>query len=219
MKFSEKLYDEVIGLWTEAADKPFVKEMAEGTLDEGRFRNYMIQDYLYLLEYIDILNLIRDQAKDNDLREFLRVVINETENETYRVHLPHMRKIGVSDEEIEGAVRSQVISEYTEYMRTQVRKHGLLAGLTALLQCSWLYAFIGNKMVSEKPDAIRKSPYRFWFDAYTCTDYTDANQMWIDTVDRRTEGMSSDDEALLSRIFLTCAGYENKLWDELYNRN
>ena len=35
MKFSDKLYDGVIDLWLEAVDKPFVKEMAEGILDEG----------------------------------------------------------------------------------------------------------------------------------------------------------------------------------------
>lgn len=216
MKFTDRLYAGVTDLWCEASDKPFVQEMAEGTLDEGRFRNYMIQDYLYLLEYIDTLRLIFDLAEDEELRDFLQAVISETENETYRVHLPHMRKIGVSDEEITSAVRLQVITEYAEYMRAQVMEHGLLAGLTALLQCSWLYAFIGKKKVSEIPDAIRKSPYRFWFDAYTCRDYIDANQMWIDTLDRRTEGISSDEESLLSNIFLNCAGYENKLWDELY---
>lgn len=219
MKFSDKLYDGVIDLWLEAVDKPFVKEMAEGTLDEDLFRNYMIQDYLYLLEYIDILGLIYDLAEGEDLRDFLQVVIKETENETYRVHLPHMRKMGVSDEEIDGTIRSKAISEYTGYMREKVKEHGLLAGLTALLQCSWLYAFIGKKAVAEKTDAISKSPYRFWFDAYTCTDYIDANQMWIDTVDRETKGISIDEEAQLTGIFMTCAGYENRLWDELWLRH
>ena len=215
MKFSDKLYAGALDLWLEAAEKPFVVKMAEGTLDEGRFRNYMIQDYLYLLEYIETLGLIRDQAEDEDLRNFLQNVIKETENETYRVHLPHMREIGVSDEEIAGAVKLQVISEYTGYMREQVAEHGILAGLTALLQCSWLYAFIGTRMVEKKADAIRHSPYKFWFDAYTCDEYIDANQMWIDTVDRMTEGIGGDEEALLSNIFITCARYENRLWDEL----
>lgn len=113
MKFSDQLYAGVNDLWREAADKPFVREMALGTLSEKRFRNYMIQDYMYLLDYIEILCFIRSQTEDEDLRRFLLAVINETESETYRVHLPHMRKIGVSDEETATAVRLQVISEYT----------------------------------------------------------------------------------------------------------
>ena len=216
MKFSEMLHAGADVLWREAADKPFVREMALGTLPENKFRNYMIQDYLYLLDYMDILGLIRSQTGDESLRAFLQSVIKETEDETYRVHLPHMKKIGVSDEEIAGADRSQVISEYTEYMRAQVRKHGFLAGLTALLQCSWLYACIGEKMTAEHAEEIAASPYRFWFDAYTCKEYTDANQMWIDTLDRETMGITGDTAILLKNIFRRCAEYENKLWDELY---
>ena len=160
-------------------------------------------------------SFIRSQTGDEDLRRFLLAVINETENETYRVHLPHMRKIGVSDEETATAVRLQVISEYTEYMREQVREHGFLAGLTALLQCSWLYAYIGEKMTAECSEEIAASPFRFWFDAYTCKEYIEANQMWIDTLDRETEGITGDTAVLLKNIFRTCAEYENKLWDDL----
>ncbi len=216
MKFSDKLYAGVNDLWREAADKPFVREMALGTLSEKRFRNYMIQDYLYLLDYMEILSFIRSQTEDEVLRRFLLAVINETESETYRVHLPHMRKIGVSDEETASAVRLQVISEYTEYMRAQVREHGFLAGLTALLQCSWVYAYIGEKMTAECSEEIAASPFRFWFDAYTCKEYIEANQMWVDTLDRETEGITDDTAMLLKSIFRTCAEYENKLWDDLY---
>ena len=209
MKISDMLYEAAQDLWGEAADKPFVREMALGTLDEKRFRNYMIQDYLYLLDYIEILNIVRSQTGDECLRKFLQSVIKETENETYRVHIPHMRKIGVSDAEIEEAVRVPVISEYTGYMREQTREHGVLAGLTALLQCSWLYAYIGEKMTAEHSEEIAVSPYRFWFDAYTCKEYTDANRMWIDVLDRETEGINSDTAMLLKKIFRKCAEYEN----------
>ncbi|MBR4089576.1 MAG: hypothetical protein IKK28_01700 [Mogibacterium sp.] len=101
-------------------------------------------------------------------------------------------------------------------MREQTREHGVLAGLTALLQCSWLYAYIGEKMTAEHSDEIAASPYRSWFDAYTCKEYTDANRMWIDVLDRETEGITGSTEKMLKNIFRTCAEYENRLWDELY---
>lgn len=217
MKISDELYEAAQDLWREAADKPFVKEMAKGSLDEGLFRRYMIQDYLYLLDYIDTLRLIQSRTEDAELRHFMDSVITETENETYRVHVPHMRKLGVSDEEVRSAARLPVISEYIGYMQEQVRRHGMLAGLTALLQCSWLYAFIGERTVSEYPDEVRSSRYKFWFDAYTCREYLEANQRWIDVVDRETEGIGPDTAAMLRKMFLTCAGYENELWDELYS--
>ena len=218
MKFSESPYAGSIDLWKEAAAKPFVQEMAKGTLSEELFRNYMIQDYLYLLEYIDILRDILEQTGREDLRNFLQKVLEETENETYRVHLPHMKKAGVSDEEIEAAVMTPVIPEYIGFMRSQVRERGCLAGLTALLQCSWLYAYIGERMISGYPEEIAASPYKFWFDAYICRDYIDANQMWIDLLDREAEGISSEMATVYKNIFRACAVYENRLWDELHQR-
>ena len=201
MKLSEVLYTKVSDLWKEAAAKPFVVEMAKGSLDPELFRYYMLQDYLYLKEYTDILNRTLKRTADPDLQVFLRNVIKETEKETERVHLPNMKKIGISDAEIENARKAQVIVDYLAYMRQQPEK-GLVAGLTALLQCSWVYAFIGQALTED--------------DAYTCKEYIEANKAWIDMVDYETEGISREETDRLCVIFETCARYENRFWDELY---
>ena len=102
MKFSDILYEHAADLWEEAAKKPFVVEMAEGTLSPDRFRFYMLQDYLYLQDYIDILKSFQTFTNKPSLRAFLDRIIEETEQETYRVHVPNMKKIGVRDEDIRG---------------------------------------------------------------------------------------------------------------------
>ncbi len=48
MKFTDYLFKEVKEIWDEYLTHPFVKEMGEGTLDKDKFKNYLIQDYLYL---------------------------------------------------------------------------------------------------------------------------------------------------------------------------
>ena len=211
MKLSDTLYTEVKNLWKEAAEKPFVIEMAKGTLDEERFRHYMIQDYLYLQDYMDILNLILAHASDPGLRAFLRSTIEETKNETERVHVPNMRKIGISDEELSGCGRESVIIEYVGYMKRQLEEKGLLAGLTAMLQCSWVYAFVGKTLTEKCPDEIAASPYLSWFEAYTCADYILANQNWIDVLDAKTADIGREAAEDLADIFVTCARYENSL--------
>lgn len=216
MKLSELLYEGTLDLWRDAAEKPFVKEMALGTLDEERFCNYMVQDYLYLLDYIELLQNIAKQTEASDLGDFLQSVIRETENETYRVHLPQMKKLGIRDEAIANARKLPVIAEYTGFMKRQARENGGLPGLTCLLQCSWLYAYIGEQFLSRHPKEIAVSPYRFWFDAYTCKAYTDSNRLWINVLDEKAADLPSDTVALLKKIFRTCAAYENELWDELY---
>ena len=216
MKFSTVLFESVKDLWDQAANKPFVTEMARGVLKEQRYRYYMIQDYLYLLEYIDILGSICERSDDPELKEFISFVIEQTKKETMQVHVPNMRDMGITDEEITACPMSREIADYTDYMRRQVRNEGVLAGLTAQLQCSWVYAYIGTRMMKQYPDEISRSPYRSWFEAYTCDDYICANQKWIDILDEKAKGVAGDEAAKLCTIFRTCAEYENSFWDMLY---
>ena len=215
MKLSEILENRVRTLWAEAAEKPFVREMAMGTLSEDRFRNYMIQDYLYLLDYIELLEKNREAAGEQSLKDFLTQVISETEDETYRVHVPNMKNIGIREEEISGCERPLVITEYVAYMQAQLENEGLLAGLAALLQCSWVYAFLGEVLTERYAEEIAVSPYKSWFDAYACTEYVEANQRWIDVLDREGAQISPEETETLCRIFETCAEYENRFWDSL----
>ena len=216
MKLSDTMYKRAEHLWKEAAEKPFVVQMAKGTLDPERFRHYMMQDYLYLLDYIGILTQTAERAADPGLKGFLQELIEATRNETERVHVPNMRAIGIRDEDLADCREETVISEYVGYMKRQLEEEGLIAGLTALLQCSWVYAYIGQVLTERYPEDIAVSPYRSWFEAYTCREYIESNQKWIDVLDREAEGASPEESEMLGQIFQKCAEFENRLWDALY---
>ena len=100
----------------------------------------------------------------------------------------------------------------------QPEEEGLLAGLTALLQCSWVYACIGQTMMGRHAEVIEKSPYKSWFDACTCREYLESNQRWIDLVDDRARGIGVEETEILCRIFEHCAVCENHFWDMLYEK-
>lgn len=215
MKISDILFESVKDLWDRAAGKPFVIEMAKGTLDQQRYRYYMIQDYLYLLEYVHILECIRESTDDPELEEFIRFVTEQVRKETMLVHVPNMRELGITQEDAASCPESPEIADYVSYMLGRVKEEGVLAGLTAQLQCSWVYAYIGQRMQKEFPEEIAASPYKGWFEAYTCEEYTDANQKWIDILDKKAEGVEGIEKEKLCRIFRTCAEYENRFWDIL----
>ena len=92
MKLSEELYKKAESIWIDAIRQPFLVEMAKGTLPEELFRNYMIQDYLYLTDYIDILNEAAGLSDDKETADFLSGIIEATRNETFRVHLAQMMR-------------------------------------------------------------------------------------------------------------------------------
>ena len=216
MRLSAVLFNSVHDLWDQAAEKPFVVEMAKGTLDERRYRYYMIQDYLYLLDYVLVLDRTQESTHDASLNDFIGFVIGQTRGETLRVHVPNMRKLGITDGDVARCPKDPVIVEYVEYMLDCLRKGGVLAGLTALLQCSWVYAYIAKRTLEAHGDELLASPYKGWFDAYTCTEYLEANQRWIDVLDKKAAHARGDEVQRLCEIFRTCAEHENKLWDALY---
>ena len=229
MKLSDKLYRCVEPIWKEAADKPFVTEMAKGNLRKDRFHYYMIQDYMYLKDYINLLGDTLHYTDDPSLKDFLITVIEETKLEAKRVHEKYLDPSPSSDDGNESDINKEpipgkrpvpcmepVLIEYVAYMQDQLSEKGLLAGLTALLQCSWVYAYIGQTLTERYPDQIRLSPYKDWFEAYTCQEYIDANQAWIDALDNQTTDITSEEAEHLCEIFIHCAKYENAFWDRLY---
>lgn len=54
MKTTERLLAATKGIWTAYNAHPFVLGIQDGTLDQEKFRYCIIQDYLYLEEYLKV---------------------------------------------------------------------------------------------------------------------------------------------------------------------
>lgn len=218
MKTSERLFARAERLWEEGVRKPFVEEMAEGTLSGERFRRYMVQDALYIEEYIGILGAIRRKTRKREVAAFLDGAIAATREELERVHRVNLKALGITEEELAGAEKSAENAAYVGYLKARVEEEGAVAGLVALLHCSWMYAYIAGRTLSRKEEAVAKSPYREWFEEYAGAGYAEANRRWIEVVDRETAGMGEGEIERLCGIFEECARHENRFWDMVYGR-
>ncbi len=215
MKLSETLFTAVEAQWKEACEKPFVLAMANGTLDAGKFRDYMLQDYLYLLDYVEILKKIREQAPTEETKGFLSSLIDGTIEEINNVHIPSMKENGITEEQIAQAKRLDVIVNYMAFMQKSVEDEGFLGGITALLQCCWGYAYIADAVKQAHATEVAASKFASWFEAYTCESYLGLKTLWVDMVDRECAGIDAAQTERFCKIFTTCAACENDLWDAL----
>src|SRR5699024_2425592 len=50
-KFTDRVFNRVEPLWKAYLEHPFVKGIGEGDLEVEKFKHYLKQDYLYLIEY------------------------------------------------------------------------------------------------------------------------------------------------------------------------
>ena len=143
-KLSQRLYARVKDIWPRYLTHPFVTQMADGTLPPEKFRYYMLQDYLYLKDYVKIFAAIIQKADDFEQIRFLSGELANTIGETFRTHLPYMRRLGVTEEEIRSARTHIDNSAYSHYMLCEAQAGDVLTGLVTLLNCSWSYAYIAQ---------------------------------------------------------------------------
>ena len=64
MTTTQRLLAATEDIWAEYHTHPFVRGIADGTLDEEKFRYYMVQDYLYLIDYAKVFAIGVAKARD-----------------------------------------------------------------------------------------------------------------------------------------------------------
>ena len=62
----QRLLYETEDIWNRYLTHPFVLGISDGSLDKEKFKHYMIQDYLYLIDYAKVFALGVAKAQDTE---------------------------------------------------------------------------------------------------------------------------------------------------------
>ena len=216
MKLSQTLYARAEKIWPRYLSHPFVTQMADGTLPPEKFRYYTLQDYLYLKDYVKIFAAIIQKADDFEQIRFLSEELADTIGETFRTHIPYMKRLGITEEEIRSARTHIDNNAYTHYMLWEAQAGDVLTGLVTLLNCSWSYAYVAEKIVERCPDALWDEHYGSWFAGYVSESYRRTNQMLIDRIDALSGSIDDKTTAHLCEIFEKCCYFDLRFWDMVY---
>jgi len=214
MKFSERLYEKLQPIWRQNHNHPFVQGMGDGTLEKEKFRFYMIQDYLYLIDYAKLFAIGAMKATDFQTMGKFAALLDSTLNEEMSLHREYAKKFEISEKELEKAQPSPTTLAYTHYM-LHVGQSGTLAELVAaLLPCMWSYWEIGKEL-SEKPGANNEF-YREWIEMYSSEEFGELATWCINLFDSLTEDKSEAELEKLEEIFLNTTRFEYMFWDMAY---
>lgn len=215
MKFSERLYEKLQPIWSQNHNHPFVQGMGDGTLEKEKFRFYMIQDYLYLIDYAKLFAIGAMKATDLQTMGKFAALLDSTLNEEMSLHREYAKKFEISEKELEKAQPSPTTLAYTHYM-LHVGQSGTLGELVAaLLPCMWSYWEIGKEL-SEKPGANNEF-YREWIEMYSSEEFGELATWCINLFDALTEDKSEAELEKLEEIFLNTTRFEYMFWDMAYS--
>lgn len=218
MKLSQELYLSVKDIWDSYNEHPFVKGIANGDLDIDKFRYYMLQDYLYLLDYAKVFALGVVKAKDEETMRIFAESVNSILNGETNIHKLYMERLGITKEEVKNAKAAIDNTSYTNYMLWVGQNEGLLELIVSVLSCSWSYKLIAEK-IDEKPGARDHEFFGEWIQGYTSKEYSDSNDVIINLVDKLGENITEEQLDNLKIIFKNCSRYEYMFWDMAYNKS
>ena len=214
MKFTDELFNEVREIWEGYLTHPFVKELGEGTLDHNKFKNYLIQDYLYLKEYTKVFALGLIKAKTiNEMNLYYRSIKGTMEDES-QVHINYLKGFGLEKDMLETYLPHLTTASYTSYMLGIALKGDLKEIAITILPCAWSYYFIGHYL--QKTYTIEDNFYQDWILEYASDDYKKVVDLWINYVNEVCADLTDAELHHLKDIFIKSSIYEIKFWDMAY---
>ncbi|MFC0472583.1 thiaminase II [Halalkalibacter kiskunsagensis] len=217
MKFSERLYEKLQPIWRKNHAHPFVQGIGDGTLDREKFRFFMIQDYLYLIDYAKLFALGAMKAEDVETMGKFAKLLDSTLNEEMSLHLKYAKKFEIEELEFKQAKPAPTTLAYTHYM-LHVGQNGTLADLVAaVLPCMWSYWEIGKEL-NERPGANEHEFYGEWIQMYSSEEFGELAHWCIDLLDTLTEGKPELELEKLEEIFLNTTRFEYMFWDMSYKQ-
>lgn len=211
MPLSETLRLKHSARWDRVFAHPFVRGIGDGTLPAERFRFYLAQDYLFLIEYARVIAL--GVAKSPDLATMARLasLLESTLNGEMEMHRAYSASFGVSPEDLERAVASPTTRAYTSYLLSLAYSGSLAEILFALLPCACGYAEVGRRLQATSGLRV-DNPYVEWIRTYASPEYEALAEWLRDLADRLADGLPAWLVDRLAALYAGGVDHELAFW-------
>ena len=213
MSVTKRLLACTEALWDAYLEHPFVRGLADGSLDEAKFRYYMVQDYVYLIDYAKVFALGVAKARDMDTMRLFASYVSQILDGEMDIHKGYMKRLGIALKDAESAKPALDNLSYTSYMLRVAYDEGPAEIVAAILSCALSYEHIARRMLEQNPDADKHPFYGEWVQGYANDGYRAANEELIALTERLTADCTEAQRRHLEEIFRICSEYEMRFWD------
>jgi len=213
--FSKHAWDSCSEIFAKAKELPFNTELKNGTLPLEKFKFYMEQDSLYLIDFARVLAFAAGKSENPEhvieLIKFAEGAIvceRDLHNyyfETFKVNFKNLKK-------------SKSCSAYTDYLLQTAKNASMVEILAAVLPCFWYYRDLGIYIYK---NSHKDNPYIKWIETYSSHDFSNATDKMIklvDNVSAHIDPSSSLGKRILF-LFKRSAELEVDFWNDAYKNH
>lgn len=217
MKLIDKMTIATADIWTKYNQHPFVKGIEDGTLDRKKFKYYIIQDYLYLIEYAKVFGVGIAKSKSVKTAKLFASYVHLLTDGEMDIHRGYMGKFGVTEEELAEIPRALDNLSYTSYMLRIAYEEGEAEVLAAILSCAYSYEVIAHTIIKNNPDSLQHDFYGDWIRGYANDEYRAKNLELIETLEMLTAQYTEEQKQHIVDIYVACSRYELAFWNLAWN--
>ncbi|TAQ83709.1 hypothetical protein B7494_g7965 [Chlorociboria aeruginascens] len=166
--------EDVREAWIDHTEHRFVAQLADGSLPIESFKYYLVQDYLYLVQFARANALAAYKAKTiQDIAASARIV-----EHIYRemaLHISYCEEFGITKEQMEASEESQVRkADYERYMLDIGQAEDWLALQIVIAPCLIGYGQIAQRLCADPKSKREGNIYWKWIENYVAEDYSEA---------------------------------------------
>ena len=213
-RFTDELRRVAAPIWEADLQHPFVRGIADGSLPPEKFRFYLVQDYLFLLDYSRVFAHGVIKAPDEATMAMFATLLNETLNTEMDLHRGYCEKFGISAAEMETAPIAPTTHAYTRHL-LHVAQVGSLADLVAgVLPCQWGYAEIGTALARQ--GGSPEPRYQEWVEMYASPGFLSLGESLRGLLNGLTAESGAAEKDRIKSYFLMSSRYEYLFWEMAY---
>ncbi|KAM3080920.1 trifunctional hydroxymethylpyrimidine kinase/phosphomethylpyrimidine kinase/thiaminase, variant 4 [Clarireedia jacksonii] len=203
---------DVKAAWVEHTEHSFVAGLADGTLPIESFKYYLIQDYLYLVQFARANALASYKAKTMDDIAAAAGIVGHIHREM-ALHINYCERFGMTKAEIEACEEHQACTAYTRYVLDIGQSEDWLALQMSMAPCLIGYGEIAKRLHADPKTKREGNIYWKWIENYVADDYVAAVKVGSALLERHALLQSPNRIEELVKIFVHATKMETGFWD------
>ncbi|MGH7794901.1 MAG: thiaminase II [Candidatus Binatia bacterium] len=213
-KFSAQLRRRSERIWRAIEGHAFLRELHAGTLPMNRFTYFVLQDYVYLLDFAQVL--CQGGAKSPDLKTlelFCRHALGAVEVER-SFHASFGKTLGLSAKQLDAVPKAPITQAYIGHLQSVARGGTLGELVAAVLPCYWIYGEAGRRLYRNRPR--KPKIYRQWIETYAGETFWQPVREQVRLMDQLGATANRNEKKLMAVHFTLSSRYEFMFWQQAY---
>jgi thiaminase (transcriptional activator TenA) len=210
-RFTERLRQKAAGIWEAQHQHPFVRSIGDGTLSLEKFKFWLQQDYMFLIEYARLLAVAAARSPDLETMTRFATLLKETVETEMNLHRAYAAEFGISHEQLDREPTAPTTRGYTDFLLRVAATGDFAELVAALLPCMWAFSEIGQRLAAQLSPSDQR--YARWIAMYSSREFAELAQWCCDLLDSLAAGLPERELRKLEAAFLTSSRYEWLFWE------